>query len=509
MITAAEIQMIRDADPGAVLPGIDTPTGNPYATSTLLDVTKIAQNSKAPYYYNPSTNDVYVTQAGAVLSGINFGSATVALDASNVTIDECTFTGTTGYYAIDQAGANSGATVENCTFTGSKSPTESNVWINSLQGSMTIENNTFLNSPGDAIDMHGGVVSGNYFSGGGYLPGAHADAIWVPSSTGTIITDNFIDGTTNADAPAGENSDLRLTNESGDNSNVTVSGNFLLGGNFTVEAGSTNITYTISNMTIADNYIGFPQTGDFYPSLTSAETVTGNTIVDFTNPTASIEAQAAYTAPTPNIVSATTSSISASGSGSTPTTVFGNGIAGEDLGAGSGETNFVGGASGQHIFGGLGANILTYLAMSDGGDVVTNFDPAKDIIDLSHIDADLTTPGVQNFTFIGQAAFDGAAGEVRYQLNPAKDVTYVQAALAGDISADFTITLSGLFSLTAAKFALSASQSAADLTDGGALIYSRVQTVAGARTEYAYTNVEGRPYTSYEIVRWLRLPCGG
>jgi hypothetical protein len=49
-------------------------TGNPYATSTLLDVTKITQNSKAPYYYSPSQNIVYVTQAGAVLSGINFGT---------------------------------------------------------------------------------------------------------------------------------------------------------------------------------------------------------------------------------------------------------------------------------------------------------------------------------------------------------------------------------------------------------------------------------------------------
>ncbi len=355
-----------------------------------------------------------------------------------------------------------------------------------------------MNSPGDAIDMHSGVVTGNYFSGAGYLPGAHADAIWVPTSTGTTITDNFIDGTASADSPAGENSDLRLTNEDGDNSNVTVSDNFLLGGNFTVEAGATNTTYAISNMSITDNYIGFPQTGDYYPSLTSAETVTGNTIVDFTNPTPSIEAQAAYQAPTANTVSATTSSISASGSGPTPTTVLGNGIAGEDLGAGSGETNFVGGAGGQHIFGGLGANILTYLAMSDGGDLVSGFDPAKDIIDLSHIDADLTASGVQNFTFIGQAAFDGAAGEVRYQLDPTKDLTYVQAALDGDTSVDFTITLSGLFSLTAANFALTASQSAADLTDGGTLIYSKVQTASGAPTEYAYTNVEGRAYASYE-----------
>jgi hypothetical protein len=58
MITAADIQMIRDADPGAVLPGIDTMTGNPYAASSLLHLTKITQNSKAPYYYNPSRNMV-------------------------------------------------------------------------------------------------------------------------------------------------------------------------------------------------------------------------------------------------------------------------------------------------------------------------------------------------------------------------------------------------------------------------------------------------------------------
>ena len=124
MITAAEIQTIRDNDPGAVLPGIDTMTGNPYATSSLLDVTKITQNSKAPYYYSPSANIVYVTQAGAVLSGINFGSATVILEANNVTIKDCTFSDTTGFWGVSQPSGVSGATVENCTFTGSKSPTE-------------------------------------------------------------------------------------------------------------------------------------------------------------------------------------------------------------------------------------------------------------------------------------------------------------------------------------------------------------------------------------------------
>ena len=503
MITAAEIQMIRNADPGAVLPGIDTMTGNPYATSTLLDVTKITQNSTAPYHYAPSRNAVYVTQAGAVLSSINFGSATVVISANNVTIKDCTFTGTTGYDAVIEPNAYNGATVENCTFTGTKSPTEFNAWIES-QGSATIEDNSFLNSPTDAVDMQSGVVTGNYFSAAGYMPGAHADAIFSTDSTGVTITDNFIDGTANADAPAGQNSDVRVSAETGSVNNVTVSGNYLLGGGYTVEVGGGPAPYTTTNVSIANNYIGFAEYGPYYANTANYATLTGNTIVDFTNPAPSTQAQAAYQAagiPTANVVSATTSSVWANASGSAPTTILGNGIAGEDLRGGAGETNFVGGAGEQHLYGGKGANILTYLAMSDGGDTMAGFDPAKDVIDLSHIDANITAPGVQNFTFIGTAPFSGAGGQVRYQLNPAKDVTYVEADLAsdaGNVSPDFTITLQGLLPLTAANFALTPAQSSADLAAGAALTYSKVKTAAGAPAEYAYSNVEGRPYRSFE-----------
>jgi hypothetical protein len=499
MYTAAEIQMIRNIDPGAVLPGIDTKSGNPVAASSLIDVTKITQNSKAPYYYVPSRNAVYVTQAGAVLSGINFGTATVLVGADNVTIKDSSFSGTTGYYAVEQTGAYSGLTVENSTFTGSKSPTENNVWIGSVQGAMTIEDNSFLNSPTDAIDMHAGVVTGNYFSGAGYSPGAHADAIWVTGTTGTTITDNFIDGTPNADSPANANSDLRLTNELGNLTDVTVSGNYLLGGAYTVEAGSATTKYTVSNVSITGNYIGFETYGPFYPA-TPGVSETGNTIVDFTNPTPSILAQAAYAAagvPTAGVISATTGSVWAIASGSKPMTIFGNGIVGEDLQAGAGETNFVGGAGTQHLYGGQGVNIVTELAMSDRGDTVSGFNPAKDVIDLSHIDANLTAAGVQNFTFIGTAAFSGAGAQARYQFDTTKNVTTVQVALAGDTSADLTITLMGLLPLTAANFALTAAQSSADMAAGALETYSKVQT-SGASFEYLHSNIVGRAYTSFE-----------
>jgi hypothetical protein len=499
MITAQEIQAIRDADPGAVLPGIDTMTGNPYATSSLLAVTKITQNNQAPYYYSPSANFVYVTQAGAVLSGINFGDATVIINANNVTIKDCSFSDTSSFWAINQEGGYSGATIENDTFTGSESPTEKNIWISS-SGNITIADNTFLNSPEDAIAIQEGVVTGNYLSGEGWNTAAHGDAIYVPDTIGPVsITDNFIDDTLNTGQTGYSNTSLRITDEGGNNNDgVTVTGNYLIGAGFNFEtATTTNTSYTISNVSVTNNYLGFATYGQYFPGTEA--TISGNTDVDFSNPTNSTSALAAYVAaglPTANVVSGTSGGAGASGSA--PVTLLGNGYVGAHLGAGGGETNFVGGYGQQLLFGGQGANILTYLALGDGGDIVTAFDPAKDVIDLSRIDGDIITPGVQNFTFIGSAPFSGVGAEVRYQLNPTSDTTTVQAALAGDFTADFTITLDGLTPLSAANFALTPAQSTAALANGAALTYTQVTTAAGASTEYAYSNVQGRAYTSYE-----------
>ena len=171
-----------------------------------------------------------------MLSGINFGDASVIIDANNVTIKDCTFTGTASYWAIDQGNAFSGATVENCTFTGSKSPTETTVWISSKLG-ITIEDNTFLNSPADSIAIQQGVITGNYFSGEGYSTGAHGDAIYIPDTTGPVtITNNFIEETPNPGAAGNSNTDIRITDEAGANtSGMTVSGNYLLGAGFAFE----------------------------------------------------------------------------------------------------------------------------------------------------------------------------------------------------------------------------------------------------------------------------------
>ncbi|MGC9958081.1 M10 family metallopeptidase C-terminal domain-containing protein, partial [Roseiarcus sp.] len=509
MATSAEIQMIRNADPGAILPGIDTPTGNPDPASSLMSYTQITQNAKgAPYYYVPAKNEVIVTQSGAVLSGINFGSATLAIEANNVTVQDCTFTATASFWTIDQTPGYSGATIEDCTFQGSGSPTENNVWINAGQ-SITIKDNSFLDSPGDAIDIEGGVVTGNYFSGAGFLPGAHADAIQILAATGpTTITDNFIDGAWNPSAPANANSDIRIVTEGSNISNVNISGNYLLGGAYAVEIGpDTNTSYTFSNVSVSNNYIGFSVFGPYYGNIQASASIQGNTLVAYANPTSSAQALAAYkkTAMLPaNVIAATAAGQVLTSTASAPTTLLGNGLATTFVGS-TNETNFVSGYGAHRLLGGEGANIFTYLAISDSTynqhDNISNFDPAKDVIDLSRIDANITTPGLQHFTFIGTAPFSGTGAQVRYQLNPATNQTFIEADLAGDSGSywpDFEIVLSGLMPLTAANFALTAAQSTTDIANGTALIDTKVQTPTGAPLEYAYTNVKGKTYSSYE-----------
>ena len=73
-----------------------------------------------------------------------------------------------------------------------------------------------------------------------------------------------------------------------------------------------------------------------------------------------------------------------------------------------------------------------------------------DVIDLSAFDAHLPAGG--HMTFIGTAAFDGHAGEVRY------DVTSSGVTLTADTTgtgiADVMITLKNVFSLASSDFVL-------------------------------------------------------
>ncbi len=505
MYTSTELQLLRNADPGVKLPGIDTPAGNPLAAASLKPLSSIPTSAGGPLYYNAKTNTVSIGQAGAIVSGYNFGNATIAVCASNVTIENCSFAATTGYDAI-QVNSGTNTTVTNCTFDGEGIPSPLCMWITS-KTPITVTNNRFLDTPSDGVDLSGGgLISGNYFSGAGYAStGLHPDAITINDSTAPMtISNNFIDWTANPNSTSFSNDCIRITAMTSGTSNATVTGNYLIGGSAVIDAGNMG-TGTFSKISITHNYLGFSvYNDDFFPGPMSGVTMSGNVILDYGNSAYSTAAWAAYKAaglPTPNLLVSTNAATINAGTETGPTTLYGSPQA--HLTGGLHENNFVGGFGKQFFFGGPGANIFTYLSPANstsfGPDWINfNFGVAKDVIELSHIDANLSAAGMQNFSFIGTNAFTSAGAQVRYQLDPTHNMTVVQVALAGDTSPDMTIDITGQFNLTAANFALTASQSTTDLANGAALSVATVRS--GSAFEYLYTNVKGRAYSSYQSV---------
>ncbi len=134
----------------------------------------------------------------------------------------------------------------------------------------------------------------------------------------------------------------------------------------------------------------------------------------------------------------------------------------------AGDDMLFGEAGADAFYGGLGADIMTggddagrrdryiYFNAAESGvgdgnrDVITDFVAGEDRIELSRIDADITQGFKQGFDFIGDAAFTGTGGELRYEQVGGN--TIVQADRDGDGAADFEIELTGLMDLTESDF---------------------------------------------------------
>lgn len=122
------------------------------------------------------------------------------------------------------------------------------------------------------------------------------------------------------------------------------------------------------------------------------------------------------------------------------------GGAGNDVLVGGGGADLIlGGLRGDTLTGGAGNDTFRYDSVADSNsterDSIQDFN-SGDLIDLSRIDANELIAGNQAFTFIGGAAFSGAAGQLRFENISLGGTSWlIQGDTNGDGVSDFELVL--------------------------------------------------------------------
>jgi Ca2+-binding RTX toxin-like protein len=135
-----------------------------------------------------------------------------------------------------------------------------------------------------------------------------------------------------------------------------------------------------------------------------------------------------------------------------------NGLAGDDrLAGGEGDDLVHGGAGRDRLSGEAGADSFIFEdgdfagMTSSTSDQIYDFSQLDgDKISLVEVDANEALADDQAFTFIGNGAFTGTAGELRYYQSNGQ--TYIQGDTNGDGDGDFLIRLDGLHNLMGSDF---------------------------------------------------------
>ncbi len=200
------------------------------------------------------SGDVVITQAGAVVSGLNI-TGSVYIRADNVTLENCKVT-SGGWAGVTIDPGVTGAVVQNCTIDGTGRAPDG-TGNQGIMGSGTFIGNNIFNVENGIVPGSNSVIQGNYIHDLQAGGSPHYDGIQIDGGLSNIqISGNSIIN------QWGWTSAVMIDNGFGAVSNVTVTNNLLTGGAYTVYADSNLGTASITGVSFTNNHIGGAQYGD-------------------------------------------------------------------------------------------------------------------------------------------------------------------------------------------------------------------------------------------------------
>jgi Domain of unknown function (DUF4082)/Right handed beta helix region len=193
-----------------------------------------------------SSGSITVTQSGAIVEGKSFNGGQVAVNASNVTIRKCRFTGNGSNTMAIRPG--NGTVIEDCEINGNY------VDAAVIGGGYTIRRCDISGLPADGLKMGSNTtIDSNWLHDFRPVSGAHGDGVQIQDGiTNCKIINNHI----NCGKGTGHNAALFLCPDFGPTTDgpLLIEGNTLGGGGFTVYiVDGNNGQYFIRNITIRNN----------------------------------------------------------------------------------------------------------------------------------------------------------------------------------------------------------------------------------------------------------------
>ena len=231
---------------------VDPPlAGTVYANATNTGIQPGTNLKPAP------SNDYTITTPG-VYSGLTFTGA-VTIDCSNVTLENCHVEmKSSDWIGVYVAGGLSNVVVQNCEVAGAgANSTQVGASGISVFGDsqVSIYNNN-IHDVGNGFGVAGGqvVIENNYVHNFAAAPGTHINGMETNGGEGAdfslLMKDNSIINN------AGQCDAIMIDNSIGSVSNITVTNNLLVGGDYTVYVDGHFTSAPITNINISNNHLG-------------------------------------------------------------------------------------------------------------------------------------------------------------------------------------------------------------------------------------------------------------